>query len=103
MKQGLFIVFGGAAALLLAALLPMPYGYYGFMRLAVTVAACIWAWTAYEREGLTGQVVLAGALALLFNPILPVHLSRSIWAPIDVLAATCFAWKAYRVRATVEG
>lgn len=87
MKQGFSMVCGGAAALLLAALLPMPYGYYGFMRLSVTVAACIWAWTAFQREGFTGQVALAGAAALLFNPVLPVHLSRGLWAPIDMLAA----------------
>lgn len=89
--------------MLLVALLPMPYGYYGFMRLVVTAAACVWAWTIYQREGFTGEVALAGALALLFNPVLPVHLSRMLWAPIDVVAAACFAWKSYRERTDVDG
>jgi hypothetical protein len=96
LRQGLPLIFGGAAVLLGIALLPMPYGYYSFLRMAVTVAAFVWCRTSYSRDGFSGQVVLAGALALLFNPVIPVYLSRAIWAPIDLVAMGCFSWRAYR-------
>lgn len=35
-------------------------------------------------------IVMFGVIALLFNPIVPVHLSRSIWSPIDIAAAVAF-------------
>ena len=37
-----------------------------------------------KPDGYSGRF---GLLAVLFNPIIPVHLSREIWAPIDMAAA----------------
>ncbi len=33
---------------------------------------------------------LFGFIALLFNPLIPIHLSREIWQPIDVICALLF-------------
>lgn len=79
------------AAALLLALLPLPYGFYTFLRLAVCGAAALLAYREWAAGGtVTVWMVVLGALALLFNPLVPVHLSREAWAPIDVGAALLF-------------
>ncbi len=77
------------AALLLLALLPWPYGYYTFLRLAVFSVS---AWFAYEQWKLDGAVskwvVALGVLALLYNPLLPIDLNREIWGVLNIASAT---------------
>lgn len=75
-----------AAALLVLALADLPYGYYSFLRLAVTVAA-VWIAVEAARSSAVGWAVAAGAVAVLFNPVFPIWLSKSAWAPLDLLSA----------------
>jgi len=35
-------------------------------------------------------------IAALFNPLIPVHLSKEIWLPIDVLVGIYFSRLAYK-------
>ncbi len=73
---------------LLIALIQMPYGYYTLMRIVVFGATSLLAYNELKAYGSVSiWVLLLGGLALLFNPIIPIHFSREIWAPIDVLAA----------------
>jgi len=78
-----------AAVFLLLALLDWPYGYYQLLRLVVTGAA---AWTAYIAYDAKKQwlMVIFIIIALLFNPLAPVHLDRETWAGIDILCAIAF-------------
>jgi hypothetical protein len=71
--------------------LPMPYGYYNILRVVVCVSAVFMAVRAMKSE--KGQLVpwLFGGLALLYNPILPVHLNdRAIWMMVNAFAAIVF-------------
>jgi len=78
-----------AAALLLVAVLELPYGFYTFLRLGVTAAAVYVAYSAYEW-GKTWALWSFAVVALLFNPLVPVHLSKSAWMPIDLATSACF-------------
>lgn len=74
-------------ALLLFALNPgNPYGYYTFLRIA---SFGIFGYLAImAREG--GRPAWAWAMginALLYNPIIPVHLPRGVWSPLNILSA----------------
>lgn len=78
-----------AAIILLGALGRWPYGYYQLLRwvtcgVAVYVAFLAYAW---EKKWAT---YLFGFIAVLFNPLLPIYLSREIWQPIDVICALLF-------------
>lgn len=79
-------VIYGMAGLLALAVLPLPYGYYQLLRL---VATGVFAWAAVVaiRRGSTGHGFGFAVLALLFNPVLPVYLSKALWMPIDLGAA----------------
>src|SRR4029450_9918914 len=78
------------AAMLLLALGPWPYGYYTLLRLVACATAAGFAFHGYAG-GRMWAVWTFGFVALLFNPIVPVHLSRSAWRPINVVAAVLFA------------
>ena len=72
-----------AIVLLFWALDRHPYGYYTFLRLVV---CGVTAYSAYFAVGINknGWAWTFGAIAFLFNPIIPMHLTRDIWQIIDV-------------------
>ena len=81
----------GPTVLLAAALLPWPYGYYHLLRLVVCAVS---GWIAYEQwkhdDAISGWVVAFGGVALLYNPLMPVHLSREIWSVLNLASAALF-------------
>ncbi len=78
-----------AMAFLLGALGHWPYAYYKILRWVTCAAAILVAYLACEYEQ-RWAAWLFGAVAILFNPLLPVHLTRDIWRPIDVITAVLF-------------
>ena len=87
MKPGLY----GAALLALVAMLPgLPYSYFMLVRVAVCAAGCVLANIGQNRF-LWWNV----AMAVLFNPVLRVHLTRELWWILDGVAAV---WIIYQTR-----
>lgn len=82
------------AALLLLAILDLPYGYYTFLRIVVSIAAGIIALNSYEDEDSDLWFFYAG-VAALFNPIIPVYLPKELWIVLDVIIAACFGVSAF--------
>lgn len=79
------------AGMLLLALSRMPYGYYTFLRWCVCALGVYVAVVAHANGNRWLPLPYIG-LALLFNPIAPVHLQRETWRVLDVAAAVlCFA------------
>jgi hypothetical protein len=75
------------AGLALLALASLPYGFYMLLRLGVCLPCLYLAWWERERGGNTGWMFGLIGVALLLNPFLPVHLTRPIWAPVDMAVA----------------
>lgn len=82
-------VFVVPAALLIIAVFPLQYGYYQFLRLVVCGTAAFAATGASASER-TAWLVVFGGIALLYNPFMPIHLTREIW--IGVNAATALLY-----------
>lgn len=78
-----------AAIALVLAVLPLPYGYYQFLRLLVPAMA-IWSWVLVARSGQWGWLGLIIPAILLWNPILPVGLERGVWVLPDLAGAVAF-------------
>lgn len=77
---------------LIIALLPFPYGFYVFLRIVVCITAAILVYHEQrQRYRISFWVIVFGLMAVLFNPIIPVHLTREIWIPINVASAAVFA------------
>lgn len=73
--------------------LPMPYGYYNLSRLVVCGCSTYFACHLFLRKDIT-FVWLFGFLAVLYNPIAPVHLyEKELWMIVNVLTAALFLFK----------
>lgn len=72
------------AVLFFLCLVDMPYGYYQFVRFAGLVGFAILAYQANQENKQT-EMIIYGALALLFQPFFKIALGREIWNVIDVI------------------
>jgi hypothetical protein len=85
------IVWVVPALLLLIAVWRLPYGYYTFTRI-VTCGVSVLIAVAGLQERPVVQVWSFPllAIAVLFNPLVPIHLSRATWFYLDLGAAAIF-------------
>lgn len=75
-----------ASVMLLWALNPEnPYGYYILLRWVCCGVFAYVAVHAYRRER-EGWVWLLGFTAAIYNPLIPVHLTRDIWSIINIVS-----------------
>lgn len=75
--------------LIVAAFSRWPYGFYVFMRFIVCGSAVYFAVGSHEAKKNSWAWVMGG-LAVLFNPLIPVRMSRHDWRYFDLLAAFTF-------------
>ena len=79
-------------ALLAVALLPLPGAYYTFLRLSVCAASLFLAYQHFIHEDAIDKwVILLGAVAILYNPLVPIYLTREIWTVLNLTTAALFA------------
>jgi hypothetical protein len=87
------------AILLALAPLPLPYGYYQFLRVIVCAVSVSFGIVFFARHRDDTEKVVAWIImgvGLLWNPFLPVHLPKSIWMIFDLVAAGFFVWISFR-------
>jgi len=77
------------SGMLFLAIFQLPYGYYNLLRLVVTISSGISSFNAYENKNV-GIAILFAIICLLFNPILPIYLDKSMWIPIDIIVGIFF-------------
>jgi hypothetical protein len=83
-------VLGCIAFLLLAAFVRLPYGAYEWLRIVIFFMS---GWLSIESLRLHRQVwaVLLAANAILFNFIIPMHMSRAHWKNANLISAVLLA------------
>jgi len=78
---------------------PFYHGDYSYYEILRTVVFLFAGWlaliTTLHQDGYFANPnskypIIFGIIAVLFNPIFPIHLSREIWAPIDIIAGIFF-------------
>jgi len=72
--------------MLLGAIAEWPYGYYSLLRWITCIASILVAFQAFEKNIDWAKVIFI-IIAILFNPLAPIYLSRSTWIPIDIITA----------------
>jgi hypothetical protein len=79
------------AGMLVLALGHWPYGYYMLLRVVVLAAALLLAGLIYQRtKQFTIWFGLVLIAALVFNPFVPLHLTRGVWSILNLAAAALF-------------
>jgi hypothetical protein len=72
-------------------LLDMPYGFYTLLRAVLCLATAV-GFAAARRRGDSAWSWVYGALVILYNPVLPVHLGvKSLWVSVNLLTLI-FVW-----------
>lgn len=87
-----YLVWGIPTLLLLLTPFSWPYGYYTFLRIALTISAaliCYWHMTNPQKKYVLWGIIF-GLLALLYNPVIPVHLLKQTWFPINIATALIY-------------
>jgi hypothetical protein len=85
------IVWFVPALLLLIAVWRLPYGYYTLIRIMTCgVAVLIAVAGLQERPTVQTWSLPLFAIAVLFNPLVPIHLGRATWFYLDLGAAAIF-------------
>ena len=85
----------GLAIALLLCLFPMPYDYYTLVRFASMIIFACFAFSFYKVKN-TIFMVIAISLAILFQPLAKITLSKDMWNIIDVITAVAliaYWWK----------
>lgn len=72
--------------LFLALLDGWQYGFFTILRFVVFSSTAYVAYLAYEEQKV-GWVWFMGAIAVLFNPFIPIYLTREVWVAIDSATA----------------
>ncbi|MBI3684711.1 MAG: hypothetical protein HY235_30445 [Acidobacteria bacterium] len=79
-----------ATLMVLVALDRVPYGHYMVLRLGLCVA-CVYYVTQAGPGLAVGHCFALGGLAVLYNPVIPVHLgSKSLWTMINIATVVYF-------------
>ena len=85
------------AVMLVVAIASLPYGYYQLLRW-VTCAVAVFIAVMGYRWGKVWATWVFGLVAILFNPLWPIHLTREIWRPIDLVYAVLFITSVFVLR-----
>ncbi len=75
--------------ILFGAIAEWPYGYYTFLRWLTCIASILVVLQAFEKNIDWAKIVFI-VIAILFNPLAPIYLSRSTWIPLDIITAILF-------------
>ena len=89
-------IFSGAI-LLLAIPSGWPYDFYILLRWVIFISSIIVALGFYKSK-LTAWTFVFSSVAFLFNPIIPIHLSKSSWVLVDFVSVILFFLSAYSGR-----
>ena len=96
------------AVLLGVAVLPLPYGYYTFLRIIICASAIFLGCKQFAiKEEINAWTVIFGVCAILFNPVIPIHLTRDTWFYINIAGAVLFVahyvyWRQYSKKVLAE-
>jgi hypothetical protein len=89
----------GTAAFAFVAIADLPYGYYRLLRwvaCAVAIASAIQLHRGQRQR--QGWAWVLGGVALLFNPLVPVHFEKATWRIFDGAAGLVFLGVLYFAR-----
>lgn len=67
----------------------LPYGFYIFLRCVISISSIFLA-VEFNKKQNNGWLYTFGLIAILFNPIIPIYLDKSIWVLIDLVVVVLF-------------
>lgn len=86
----------------LVGLADMPYGYYGLLRIVLSLTGAVGLVEA-RRRGLETYMWVFGVVAVVYNPVVPLKLGdKSLWGVVNIATLIALWAGARRLAATVR-
>lgn len=76
----------------------LPYGFFTLLRFVVCAVGVYIAYKIYENENDSLWVWVFGGIAILFNPLILIHLERETWWIIDLIVGGIFLLSMFLIR-----
>jgi hypothetical protein len=95
MKVAKIIIMLMMALVLFLCLMDMPYSYYQFVRIFCFIGFA--ALSSMSKVN-SWQSLVFGCLAVLFNPVFPIHMDRFVWNFLDVGIAIVLIYLAVKIQ-----
>ena len=96
--RDLYIAQSVGIIMLAWALVPSnPYGYYVLLRVVLCGISVYLTWRAYQL-GNPGWAWTLVIVAVVYNPILRIHLTRGIWSVVNVVTIILLAVSMWTLR-----
>lgn len=76
----------------------LPYGYFTLLRFVVCIVGAYLAYKIYEENKESLWVWAFGLIAILFNPIIIIHLQREQWWVIDLIVGIFFVLSIFLIK-----
>lgn len=92
------ILLPTCAILLFIGLFDLPIGFYTLLRIVVTIGSVAVIVSEFDNV-FNFWVVSFGLIAILFNPLIPIHLNaKSTWMAIDIITGILFIIKSLTIK-----
>ncbi len=103
-KNSLYLFFWIPAILLiLAPIFSFPYGFYTFLRLLISISAAFIIFFNYKNAKVINEIsILFILIFILYNPLIPVYLTREIWLPINFITSGIYIYSFFRIKKTLS-
>lgn len=75
--------------LLIVGIFDMPYGYYTFLRITITLSSIFLAYLNYKDNSFYWFWFFC-LVAILFNPVFPIYLDKYHWLILDIVISFMF-------------
>lgn len=77
---------------------PMPYDYYKLLRIISFLGFGYIVYSTYKNERLCSSNLICSIAALVYNPIMKIHLNREMWFVVNIVTiiATFFVYIKYK-------
>ena len=85
--------------LIAAPIVSFTYGFYTFLRLSISISA---GFIIYLRNKKVKKIdtisIIFAVIVILYNPIIPIYLTREIWLPINFISALVYLYGFYKTK-----
>ncbi|MCK5708607.1 MAG: hypothetical protein KAI43_13245 [Candidatus Aureabacteria bacterium] len=79
---------------LFLAIFKLPYSYYMFLRVVICASGCYLFYIAHQFNSKLWKWIF-GIMVFLFNPFLPVHLTKALWVIFDLFTGCVIYYSFY--------
>jgi hypothetical protein len=99
-KGLIFPLIASITTLFIAVFGDVPYDFFMLLRVLVFITCAIVAVGLFRIDAIAKWFWIVVAIALLYNPLLPIHLHRSTWEWINIVTIPVFATLSILLRPT---